>query len=191
MTVIFVGIHNKPDLMPLCNSTRSGKLIQRIINRIPEFEVQKTNLFDTDYFPAFEDMEALAKDWYYRVEYDLNKDIVILLGATVHERFVDIGFDKILKYAHPSSKRSIVDKDRYVTQIVRDIKEMGLWNVTEAQRIALKQIFGQKVVSKLNCGIHINVIKSLYEKEMIQTIDVKDCEFWELTKKGLEVIKQK
>ncbi len=33
--IIFVGLHNKPHRTPLCASTKTGKLIQKIIWQIP------------------------------------------------------------------------------------------------------------------------------------------------------------
>ena len=118
--VIFVGLHNKPDKMPLCGSTKSGKLINRVVKEF-DLPYQKTNMWDVDYYPTG-NHEALSLEWYHRVEYSLSTDIIVLLGAKVHEKFIDMGFDHVLKFAHPSSKRSHKDMDEYVAKMVAAIK---------------------------------------------------------------------
>jgi hypothetical protein len=114
--IIFVGLHNKPGKMPLCSSTKSGKLIDRIIDllRHKGKEVLKTNLFNIDYMPAsIEQIHELTFDWIERVELYKN-DIVVLLGAMVHEKFPNLPMNKVVKVAHPASKRSHVEMDEYV-----------------------------------------------------------------------------
>ena len=118
--VIFVGLHNKPDKMPLCGSTKSGKLINRVVKEF-DLPYQKTNMWDVDYYPTG-DHEKLSLEWYHRIEYSLRTDIIVLLGAKVLEKFIDMGFDHVLKFAHPSSKRSHVAMNEYVETMVKAIK---------------------------------------------------------------------
>ena len=123
MKVIFVGIHNKPHLTPLCSSTKSGKLINRIIRQLPQYvKYEKTNLFDVDYFPEFDQMRGLAKEWYY-LNMPEEDDVIVLLGAIVHKQFIFNDL-KILKLAHPSSIWSMPNQDRYVDNANSKIKSM-------------------------------------------------------------------
>lgn len=115
MRVIFVGLHNKPHMRPLDINTKTGKLLQRIVNGLQGCEIVKTNLFDTDYLPHTNDCYALSLEWLDRVDYG-TKDIIVLLGAFVHKNFPDIPC-KILKVAHPGSKRSHEEMNEYVERV--------------------------------------------------------------------------
>lgn len=123
MKIIFVGLHNKPDIKPLDRLTKTGQLIHRIILGLPkDTEVVKSNLFEIDYFPHFKDMLELKNEWYWKYNPDVD-DIIVLLGQTVHKEFnCDIG--KILKVAHPASKYSHKAMDEYVTQVIVKIIEL-------------------------------------------------------------------
>lgn len=110
--VIFVGIHNKPNTTPLCSSTKSGKLIDRIIQRL-HFKALKTNLFDVDYYPNRQVREKLKWDWVARIE-PKRDDLIILLGKKVQLDFPDLIQCVVLRYAHPASVWSTKDMNRYV-----------------------------------------------------------------------------
>ena len=85
MKIIFVGMHNKPGVMPLCTSTKSGKLIRKIYNELPkEIGILKTNLYNIDYYPIQLEKYNLALDWHHRINLEFD-DIIILLGAEVHK----------------------------------------------------------------------------------------------------------
>jgi hypothetical protein len=58
MRVIFVGMHNKPGMEPLDSRTKSGKLIDRIINELP-IDCIKTNLYDDSWPVDFEDNDLM------------------------------------------------------------------------------------------------------------------------------------
>jgi len=121
-------MHNKPDTMPLCGSTRSGKLINRIINEsgLEKKLFLKTNLYDVDYFPIeYLEKNRLAIDWHERIEPDLKNDVIILMGAEVHENFVYDGMKNVIKIAHPSSKRSHADMNEYVSKTIEKIKSFN------------------------------------------------------------------
>ena len=127
MKIIFVGIHNKPGLNPLCSTTKSGKLINRVIRELPKgvkIESKKTNLFDVDQMPEPHEMHALTDDWYWK-NTPGNDDIIVLLGALVHEqfRFKDL---KIVKLPHPSSIWSFPRQDEYVDSAILKIKSKML-----------------------------------------------------------------
>ena len=49
--IVFVGIHYKPGLEALDSRTKTGKIIDLIINQVGNIPCEKTNLFPTDYLP--------------------------------------------------------------------------------------------------------------------------------------------
>jgi len=114
--IIFVGICNKPDTKPLCSSTKSGKLIDRIIKKLPDgIEVVKTNLFDVDYPPkANSKVEAeLKRDFSLRIQPTLD-DIVVFLGVYTHAHYPRYINARIVRIGHPAAVLSNVKKDIYV-----------------------------------------------------------------------------
>jgi len=120
--IYFVGLHNKPEKMPLCSSTKSGRLIDRIIKEGELNNWQKTNLFNVDYFPTESiEQQRLVSDWYERIQ-PQNDDIIVLLGAATHKAFRAYGWLDIIKVAHPASKRSHKEMDDYVIDVIKKIK---------------------------------------------------------------------
>lgn len=123
MKIILVGVHNKPDTNPLCMFTKTGKLLQRVIDALPGVEFEKTNLFNIDHFPNnSDDMGMLARDWWWRVQLEPD-DIIILLGAVVHKNFDYARGWPVLKFRHPAGVRSNENKDKYVDKMVKAIKQ--------------------------------------------------------------------
>lgn len=122
MKIIFVGLHNKPGTMPLCSSTKSGKMIDRIIKEGGFTSWQKTNLFDVEYLPQDKrEQRDLAHEWFERVQ-PSDEDIAVLLGAFVHDHFVRLQGAKIIEVAHPASKRSHKEMNDYVSSTIQKIK---------------------------------------------------------------------
>ncbi len=125
--IILVGMHNKPGLKPLCSSTRTGKLLDKVIYKLHHCEVLKTNLYDVDYFPEnFGEKRKLASAWFWKLKPEY-KDIIVLMGEEVHSNF-----DKNNKYfitskpitvGHPSSYISRESQDKYVTDLLLEIEE--------------------------------------------------------------------
>jgi len=120
MKIIFVGVHNKINTIPLCSSTKSGKLIDRIINELQKKEIVKTNLYNKEYLPEQKDKSELAKDWYKRIKPD-SKDIIVLLGAEVNKHFNNDKNLKTISLAHPSSIWSNKLMNEYVFNAVKEI----------------------------------------------------------------------
>lgn len=122
MRIIFVGINNKPNLQSLCSGTKTGKLVNRIINELPKgVEIKKTNLFNVDYFPEYEKMIDLVNEWYW-TNLPTDEDIIVLLGAITHKQFKH-DVNNLIKIAHPASKRSHKDMDEYVLSAAGKIKK--------------------------------------------------------------------
>ena len=112
--VIFVGIHNKPGLEPLCTSTKSGKLIEKVAVRVG-CECIKTNLYDTDTMPE-DPLDKLrhSTGWGPRIK-PKKDDIIILLGREVRDNFDwNLGLHNVLAFPHPASVRSTEQMKRYV-----------------------------------------------------------------------------
>lgn len=117
--VIFVGMHNKPDQPPLCSSTKSGKLIDRIAKN---FTHVKTNLYDVDYYPkGIEEKYELSCDWLSRIN-PAENEIVVLLGQEVHDNCI-YESKNIIKFPHPSSQRSHEQMDAYVKYAIEKINQ--------------------------------------------------------------------
>lgn len=121
--IIFVGLHNKPGMKPLDSKTKSGKLIDRVIDKCRRhgMNILKTNLFDVDFMPLPDDIPLHCFEWIERVQL-FKEDIVVLLGATVHKHFPDIPMLEIIKVAHPASKYSHLEMDEYVEKTFQLIK---------------------------------------------------------------------
>lgn len=120
MKVIFVGMHNKPNKQPLDSSTMTGKVIDRIIEKIPATCI-KTNLCDIDYFP---------KDWlvindeygkWIEKHKPQSNDVIILLGRWVQDNFF-YKETNIIKLTHPAGIFGTKNKDEYVSGAVAKIK---------------------------------------------------------------------
>lgn len=123
MKVIFVGMHNKPGKTPLDSSTKSGKLIDRIIEGIKPIEYLKTNLYNVDYYPKQNDLKIeLATIWLNTIHVSKD-DIIVLLGTEVHKNYLRC-LGKIIEIAHPSSKRSHDAMDEYVKDAIDKIKRI-------------------------------------------------------------------
>lgn len=122
MRVIFVGIHNKPGLTPLCSSTKTGKLIDRIIENL-HIECVKTNLFNINRLPNNDEVEYLRSEWYW-TNLPLPDDIIVLLGKKVQNEFKLHGYSlqnevklkesNFIKLAHPASIYGNRKMDNYV-----------------------------------------------------------------------------
>lgn len=120
MRVIFVGLHNKPNLSPLCTSTKTGKLIQKIIWQLPLSTItSKSNIFDVDYYPKSTLHFELAQEWFWN-QSPTENDIIILLGQATQNAY-DIHCvhqdSKVIRVAHPASKRSHESMDEYVKNV--------------------------------------------------------------------------
>lgn len=120
--IIFVGIHNKPGLEPLASSTRSGKLVDRIISDLPNYVHIKSNFYGFDYFPAqdFVDNHFHFDGWKKRIGY-LPGDIVVCLGSMVQRLFADRNI-RFVGIRHPSFIWSKIDQDKYVVEAILKIR---------------------------------------------------------------------
>ena len=124
MKIILVGMYNKPHKTPLCGSTKTGKLLNRVQrqvnNMIPNIPFLRTNLYNTEHFPpSYEEKQTLAWEWYSRIQPDYD-DIIILLGHEVHKNFITTGLTTS-NHPHPASQRSHEQMNNYVFNMTKDI----------------------------------------------------------------------
>lgn len=119
MKIFFVGIHNKPNTLPLDSSTKSGKLIDQIITNLKGNLCVKSNLFDLEYIPK-EGIEKHKLVWIEKYK-PSEKDAIVLLGGKVHKFFPQTS-SKVIKIKHPSSVWSKVSQEEYVKDVLTKIR---------------------------------------------------------------------
>ena len=123
MNVIFVGIHNKEDLMPLDTLSKSGKIIHAIEKELG-IRAIKTNLYDMDRMPINNEIDQEPINWWYRNDVE-PMDIVVLLGRFVHDNFHYAPGPIYIKLAHPASSlfRGCGSQNEYIKKAVQKINE--------------------------------------------------------------------
>jgi hypothetical protein len=122
--IIFVGLHNKPKLQPLDSSTKSGKLIDAIINQIPERLSIKTNLYNLELIPTDYQTKNLQYifEWMKRARFSKNDDCVVTLGQHVADCFKSISAN-IINLTHPAAIWSNKSMTQYAQQSAFSIKQ--------------------------------------------------------------------
>lgn len=134
--IIFVGIHAKPGLPPLCSTTKTGKIIDAIIAevakpaQVPVFKAVKANLFtDQDAYKNSASMPAHRIGSSFVKEMKIMPwDILVLLGLDVQQFFT---MHKAINLMHPGALRGT--KSQKVTYI-----EYAICNIREAQAISVR-----------------------------------------------------
>lgn len=117
-------MHNKPGMGPLDSKTRSGKIIDTIIDSLWDCDCIKTNLCDVDYFVK-DHKEVLAHNLQWsKVHQPTDNDMCVLLGAWVQENFL-LNACKIIKLAHPAAWCQWPDKNEYVKNALLKIKPLN------------------------------------------------------------------
>jgi hypothetical protein len=117
--VIFVGIHNKPEMKPLDSRTRSGKTIDQIISKL-NADCVKTNLYEVDYYPAVKEMSSLQWQWFKKYT-PSSCDVVVLLGRSVQQDFFNCLAKKV-KVPHPSLQFAKLSREQYIEKVVKEIE---------------------------------------------------------------------
>lgn len=119
MKIFFVGIHNKPGKKPLDSSTKTGKIVDKIIEQL-SCECEKTNLYDLNHLPEHsEERQQLAIEWFSRINIQKG-DVAILLGKDVQKNFIKnlIGIN-LLEINHPSSLFGKIKTENYTKETVK------------------------------------------------------------------------
>lgn len=128
MKIIFVGIHNKPDMKALDSRTKSGKIVDRIISELAGHECSKANLYNIDRLPNATEKYLLKTEFMseYLMNFQSGTDeaLYILLGNMVHREFPK-HYSKIIKLAHPASSCYVGMKDQeYINRSILKIKNI-------------------------------------------------------------------
>lgn len=119
MKIFFVGVHNKPRMMPLDSKTISGKMIDQIIQKISA-ECIKTNLFEDEYLPKRKEI-IWATNFVWNDKYKPTPDsIIILLGKWVSENFL-FKTSNTIQLPHPASCMGYREKKSYLEIAVEKI----------------------------------------------------------------------
>jgi hypothetical protein len=125
MKVIFVGIHNKEDMMPLDILSKSGKIIHKIEKEL-SISAIKTNLYDMERMPIGNEIDNEPVKWWYKNNIEIDYDcIIVLLGKFVQDNFYKAHNDcKYINLAHPASSLFHGNKstEQYVNNAVDKIK---------------------------------------------------------------------
>jgi hypothetical protein len=128
--IFFVGVHNKPDMQPLDSRTKSGKMIDRVIAALQtevglfEADFIKTNLFDLPSFPSWLPERGISvMNWSKRVG-RTEHDIVIILGACVHDAFRHCKYPNLIKIGHPSAVWSKIKQEEYIINACIKVSEV-------------------------------------------------------------------
>ena len=122
--IVFVGIHNKEDMMPLDILSKTGKIISKIEKQL-EIKVLRTNLYDLDRMPTGNEIDHEPVKWWHRNYMVELGDVIVLLGRYVHDNFhyPNDGY-RYVKLPHPASIFHTSKKESdYVDMAVRKINE--------------------------------------------------------------------
>ncbi|MEY2702601.1 MAG: hypothetical protein RLY43_1237 [Bacteroidota bacterium] len=117
--VLFVGMHNKPNMQPLDSNTWSGKIIDKIIAGLKN-DCIKTNLCNVDYLPNDKkEIEQHNYKWYFK--YHNPQSVIVLLGNWVKQNFYRDD-EKVIVLNHPSSFICRKNVNEYVINAIVKIK---------------------------------------------------------------------
>ena len=138
--IMWVGLSAKKvedihKTIPLCNDTNSGKIIEKIENRLNEFKFYKTNLvkclpLDKNNklrYPTTEEMKSCIENLLLEINY-FNPKFIFLLGKKtynfIYKYFVDnnISTDKIYYIEHPSY--IYIYKRKFIENYIEKIKNI-------------------------------------------------------------------
>jgi hypothetical protein len=124
MKVIFVGIHNKEDMMPLDILSKSGKIIHKIEKELG-INAVKTNLYDMDRMPEGNEIDIEPMAWWHRNDVEIG-DVIVLLGMFVHDNFHYVPMFHYIKLPHPASSlfRGGGSQNEYIKKAVEKIKPL-------------------------------------------------------------------
>lgn len=138
MIVYFVGMHNKVGMTALDSRTKTGKVIDSVIEKfkdVPDIQFVKTNLCDTDYLPK--ETALHAGQWHARFSPTKN-DVVITLGRWVKDSFHYSG-QRVINAKHPSGVFGTSNKEKYISdlcmQIIAKKAEILFYNLKETTTI--------------------------------------------------------
>lgn len=116
--VIFVGIHNKPGLPPLCSTTRTGKVIDRVISKLIVKNCERKNIFPVEYMPKRQEAIELTR------QFEIDPDALYVgLGKVVCNQLWLLNIKNLVPVHHPSymMRQGAKALDRYVVDLALHI----------------------------------------------------------------------
>lgn len=124
--VIFVGLHNKPHLTPLCSSTKTGKIIDKIIKVTGIVSPIKSNLYDVEYYPKPDEWDELIAQWQEKYQ-PTKTDVIVALGKHVSDTFKTcFPYLKTVCLAHPAQRAGKLQGNDYIMDASSKIRTMML-----------------------------------------------------------------
>ena len=128
-------VENVNKTIPLCNDTNSGKIIEKIENKLNYFKFYKTNLvkclpLDKNNklrYPTIEEMNSCIENLLLEINY-FNPKIIFVLGKKtynfIHKYFVNNNIDtsSIYYIEHPSY--IYIYKRKYIDDYIEKIKNI-------------------------------------------------------------------
>ena len=117
MKICFVGIHNRPGKTPLDSSTRTGKVIDRIIQACGDgFEFEKRNFFDMDRMPTNSEVNGC-------INFVIDDNVFYVgLGAVVRVYLAPLCESNFISVHHPSYAIRKGETEKYIKEVVSKIK---------------------------------------------------------------------
>lgn len=130
ITIFFVGIHNKPGMKPLDSQTKTGKIIDFIINWFNNLniglDIAKTNLCEVEYLPDDADQIKRAAVLWHEKNPTKSGDIIVTLGKWVQENFigpVTPSYVKKVELPHPGMVFGRIKQEQYIYKGIIAIAE--------------------------------------------------------------------
>lgn len=124
--LFFVGIHKKPGETPLSSNTKTGKIIDSIIDEIYTSlngcEWVKTNLYSMIYIPRTKSVKENFSWCWWMENNPSDNDIIILLGNEVKNNFIRRSLKNIIEVRHPGRLGSKEKQRKYIKEVVQQIK---------------------------------------------------------------------
>jgi len=117
MKILFTGLHLRPGFEALDSRTRTGKIIDRVIARLPDgLKCEKRNLYPDFKVPDTAKERQRARDLFF-IHHGGDNAIWVLLGKQVQQSLRRNG----VCLAHPGSLRFGGDAGKYIEDSVRKI----------------------------------------------------------------------
>lgn len=130
--IIFIGIQDKEGLMPLDSLSRTGRIIDKIINELRNYKCHKTNLFEAGFLPDKKYHTQYIYRYYFENQAVLNtKPIIICLGELVYNALLGCSYTEeaqdFIKIKHPSfiMRKGTGAINEYIKSVVDTIKKMN------------------------------------------------------------------
>jgi hypothetical protein len=106
-------------MTPLDSGTKTGKIVDRIIKILPaDLEIVKSNIINNDSLVSPSEIQKYTDEWWW-THLPVSDDIIILMGAMTQSIYKTNlkNTGSIIRVAHPASRRSNTDIDKYILDV--------------------------------------------------------------------------